>query len=48
MDILLWMGWGRVFLEHLMAFTGDLGMGIRLCVCECVGRKGGEELGEPL
>jgi len=27
-DILLWMGWGRVFLEHLIAITGDLGMGI--------------------
>lgn len=48
-DILLWMGWGRVFSEHLMAITGDLGMGLRSYVCVCdVKTEGREELGEPL
>lgn len=39
-DIFLWMGWGRVFLEHLMAITGDLGMGICLRVCACDVKEG--------
>lgn len=30
-DILLWMGWGRVFLEHLMAIMGWE----YVCVCMC-------------
>lgn len=33
-DILLWIWWGRVFMEHLMDITGKLGMGVRLYACE--------------
>lgn len=39
LDIILWMWWGEVSLEHLMAITRNLGME-KMLVCVCDVKEG--------